>query len=60
MSYDGRMNFGLVGDYEVLDDIEDLARDLYDSIAELADAAGVELSTAPPPSLSEELAGVSR
>jgi WS/DGAT/MGAT family acyltransferase len=60
MSYDGRMNFGLVGDYEVLDDIEDLARDLYDSIAELADAAGVELSTVPPPSLSEELAGVSR
>ncbi len=54
MSYDGRMNFGLVGDYDLLHDIEDLARDLHDSIAELADAAGVELSTAPPHlSLSE-------
>ncbi|MDQ3588583.1 MAG: wax ester/triacylglycerol synthase family O-acyltransferase [Actinomycetota bacterium] len=49
VSYDGRMNFGLVGDYDVLHDLEDLARDLRDSIAELADAAGVELG-APPPS----------
>ena len=59
MSYDGRMNFGLVGDYEVLYDIDDLARDLYDSIAELAEAAGVELSTAPPPPVAEEYARVS-
>jgi len=59
MSYDGRMNFGLVGDYDILHDIDDLARDLYDSISELADAAGVELLTAPPPPLSEELAPVS-
>jgi WS/DGAT/MGAT family acyltransferase len=59
MSYDGRMNFGLVGDYDVLHDIEALALDLYDSIAELGDAAGVELSTAPPRSVSEDLAGVS-
>jgi WS/DGAT/MGAT family acyltransferase len=59
MSYDGRMNFGLVGDYDVLHDIDDLARDLYDSISELADAAGVELLTAPPPPLSEEPARVS-
>jgi hypothetical protein len=53
MSYDGRMNFGLVGDYDVLYDIDDLARDVYDSLAELAEAAGVELSTAPPPPVSE-------
>ncbi|MGI8846600.1 MAG: WS/DGAT/MGAT family O-acyltransferase, partial [Thermoleophilaceae bacterium] len=48
MSYDGRMNFGLVGDYEVLYDLDDLARDLYAALAELADAAGVELSTSAP------------
>ena len=59
MSYDGRMNFGLVGDYDVMYDIDDLARDVYDSLAELADAAGVDLSTAPPPPASEELARVS-
>ena len=59
MSYDGRMNFGLVGDYDVLYDIDDLARDVYDSLAELAEAAGVELSTAPPPPVSEPYARVS-
>ncbi|MDQ3644282.1 MAG: WS/DGAT domain-containing protein, partial [Actinomycetota bacterium] len=58
MSYDGRMNFGLVGDYDVLHDIDDLACDLYDSISELAGAAGVELSTTPPP-VAGDLARVS-
>lgn len=48
MSYDGRMNFGLVGDFDALFDIDDLALDLHDSLAELADAAGVTLSTGPP------------
>jgi diacylglycerol O-acyltransferase / wax synthase len=44
MSYNGRLNFGLVGDYELLADIEELADDLRDSLAELADAAGVTLA----------------
>ncbi|MEX1142349.1 MAG: wax ester/triacylglycerol synthase family O-acyltransferase [Thermoleophilaceae bacterium] len=44
MSYDGRMDFGLVGDYDVMDDIEDLATDLRDSLAELAEGAGVNWS----------------
>lgn len=48
MSYDGRMNFGLVGDYEVLHDLDELAVDLHDSLAELAEAAGIELSTSAP------------
>ncbi len=48
MSYDGHMNFGLVGDYDVLYDIDELAGDLYAALAELAGAAGVELSTPPP------------
>jgi diacylglycerol O-acyltransferase len=48
MSYDGKMNFGLVGDYEVLYDLDELAVDLHESLEELADAAGVELSTTAP------------
>jgi len=58
MSYDGKMNFGLVGDYDVMYDLDDLARDLYDSLSELADAAGVELVTAPPPPVADEYAHV--
>ncbi len=52
MSYNGKMNFGLVGDFDVLHDIDDLAHDLYESLAELAEAAGVELSTEAPPAAS--------
>lgn len=59
MSYDGRMNFGLVGDYDLLYDIDDLARDLYDSLAELAEAAEVQLHTAPPPPVADELSPLS-
>ncbi len=52
MSYNGRMNFGLVGDFDVMYDIDDLAEDLYESLAELADAAGVELTTEAPSAAS--------
>src|SRR5919197_3155129 len=44
MSYNRRINFGLVGDYDLLWDLEDLAEDLRESYAELAEAAGVELA----------------
>jgi hypothetical protein len=44
MSYNGHINFGLVGDYELVWDIEELAEHLRESLAELADAAGVELA----------------
>ena len=44
MSYNGRINFGLVGDYDLLWDLETLAEHLRESLAELADAAGVELT----------------
>jgi diacylglycerol O-acyltransferase len=44
LSYDGGINFGLVGDYDLLWDIEDLAEDLRDSLSELADAAGVKVT----------------
>jgi diacylglycerol O-acyltransferase / wax synthase len=40
MSYDGQVNFGLIGDYDGMPDLEDLAQDLEDSIAELLEAAG--------------------
>jgi diacylglycerol O-acyltransferase / wax synthase len=40
MSYDGQLNFGLNADYDALPDIEVLAQDLTDSIAELVRAAG--------------------
>jgi diacylglycerol O-acyltransferase len=40
MSYNGQLNFGLIGDYDGMPDLERLADDLEDSIAELSDAAG--------------------
>jgi diacylglycerol O-acyltransferase / wax synthase len=49
MSYNGTINFGLVGDYDLMSDLDELAADLQVSLAELAAAAGVEL-TRPDPS----------
>ena len=43
LSYDGHINFGLVGDYDLMWDLDDFAADLEESMAELATAAGVEL-----------------
>jgi diacylglycerol O-acyltransferase / wax synthase len=44
MSYNGRICFGLVGDYDLLYDLDDLEHDFYAALAELAAAAGIELS----------------
>jgi diacylglycerol O-acyltransferase len=44
MSYNGRLDFGLVGDYDALYDLDDLAEDFEASLAELARTAGVKLS----------------
>jgi WS/DGAT/MGAT family acyltransferase len=41
MSYDGKLFFGLLGDYDAMADIDDFASDLRAAIAELASAAGV-------------------
>jgi diacylglycerol O-acyltransferase len=41
MSYDGKLFFGLLGDYDAMDDLELFASDLRGAIAELATAAGV-------------------
>jgi diacylglycerol O-acyltransferase / wax synthase len=42
LSYDGRINFGLVGDYDLLWDLDEFALDVESALAELAEAAGVE------------------
>jgi diacylglycerol O-acyltransferase / wax synthase len=49
MSYNGRINFGLVGDYDLLWDLDELAEDVAESLRELAEAAGVELAEPSPP-----------
>ena len=54
LSYDGRINFGLVGDYDVMADLEQLSKDFRASLRELAEAAGVELT------VSEEVRARSR
>src|SRR5918999_1167031 len=43
-SYAGRINFGLVGDYDLMWDLDDFADDVRESLAELAAEAGVELT----------------
>ena len=43
MSYNGRVEFGLVGDWDLLWDLDDLAGDITDSIDELARASRVDL-----------------
>jgi diacylglycerol O-acyltransferase len=44
LSYDGAINFGVVGDYDLLWDLDEFAEDLRESLEELAVAAGVELT----------------
>jgi WS/DGAT/MGAT family acyltransferase len=44
MSYNGRINFGLLGDYDAMHDLDDLADDFADALGELAEAAGVKLT----------------
>src|ERR671935_553031 len=50
LSYDGRINFGLVGDWDLMWDMDDFAEDVRDSLAELAVDAGVELTAEVEPS----------
>jgi diacylglycerol O-acyltransferase len=40
MSYDGRLGFGLLADYDAVEDLEKLAGDLRRAIADLSRAAG--------------------
>jgi WS/DGAT/MGAT family acyltransferase len=43
MSYNGAINFGLIGDYDSMPDLEDVAAHLAFALEELAEAAGVTL-----------------
>jgi WS/DGAT/MGAT family acyltransferase len=43
MSYNGMVNFGLLGDYDLMYDLDEVTDDFADSLADLADAAGVPL-----------------
>jgi WS/DGAT/MGAT family acyltransferase len=43
VSYNGTLNFGLVGDFKIMDDLDELACDLTDALAELGEAAGLRV-----------------
>ena len=49
MSYNGEINFGLLGDYDAMYDLEFVAAAFEDSVAELADAADADAASAPAP-----------
>jgi WS/DGAT/MGAT family acyltransferase len=46
MSYNGHLGFGLLGDYDALPDLEEIAQDLRRAIAALARSAGVRTNRA--------------
>jgi diacylglycerol O-acyltransferase / wax synthase len=48
LSYAGHINFGLVGDWDLMWDLDDFADDIRESLEELAEAAGVELAAPDP------------
>jgi WS/DGAT/MGAT family acyltransferase len=50
LSYAGRINFGLVGDYDLMWDLDDFANDVRESLVELAADARVELTAQVVPS----------
>ena len=47
MSYDGRVFFGLLGDFDALADLDTLAADVDEAIRELAAAAGAKPARRP-------------
>ena len=57
MSYDGRLGFGLLGDYDAMPDLEALADDLRAAIDDLTGAAGLPAGRAPGPGERHRLAG---
>jgi diacylglycerol O-acyltransferase / wax synthase len=54
VSYNGRMFFGLVGDFDTMPDLDEIADDFREALVELADAAGVDLSHARDPAALRE------
>jgi diacylglycerol O-acyltransferase len=54
VSYNGTLNFGLVGDFTVMYDLEALAEDLHAALEELAVAAGLGADAPPWPGYDDE------
>ncbi len=54
MSYDGKLNFGLLGDYDAIPDLENLVRAMEQSLEELRLAAGVEGAAAEVKAIADE------
>ena len=48
MSYNGKLNFGLLGDYDAMGDLYLVAQGIRDSIDELRAAAGLDEAQGPP------------
>src|SRR4051794_24679367 len=44
MSYNGKVNFGLVGDYDLMYDLDEVTDDFADALEDLARAASVQLT----------------
>jgi hypothetical protein len=42
MSYDGKLGFGLLGDFDAMPDLDEMARQLEQAIADLLTAAGAK------------------
>jgi WS/DGAT/MGAT family acyltransferase len=58
MSYHGRMNFGLLADFDAMPDLDRFVKALQDSLDELSRAAGIEpRALEPSPALPVERAG---
>jgi WS/DGAT/MGAT family acyltransferase len=55
MSYDGRLFFGLLGDFDAMPDLEDVGRDLGAAVEELASAAGITGTSRDRPPLGFEM-----
>ncbi len=49
MSYNGKLDFGLLADYDAMPDLEAMAQHLEDSLAELLEAASAAAKKKPKP-----------
>jgi WS/DGAT/MGAT family acyltransferase len=60
MSYNGKMNFGLLGDFDAMSDLNVFARGITESLDELRSAAGVRKRRARRPAAPRRAAAASR
>jgi diacylglycerol O-acyltransferase / wax synthase len=47
LSYNGKISFGLVADFDAMPDLEQLAGDFEDAMGELEEAAGIHSPSTP-------------